>query len=129
MIKDIEKFCKELKDFLKSKGLTQQQVADLFGVSQSYIGSLLNGTNRFGKKVAKQWSEQFGISEAWLLTGEGAMFPGVGVMQNNQNGDNYNGAGFTVHKSDAEYISLLKKKDEQIDRLLSIIENMQINKV
>lgn len=129
MIKDKEKFCEELKKFFRELGLTQEQIAARFGISQQYVASLLNGKNEFGKKAAKRWADEFGISEAWLLTGEGDLITGNNVVLNNENGDNFNGAGFTVHKGDADYISLLKKKDEQIDRLLTIIENMQINKV
>ena len=124
MIKDQKKFCDDLKDFFKSQGLTQQKIAERFGVSQSYVGSLLTGATPIGKKTASKWAKEFGLSEAWLLTGEGDMFGGV-VQQNNQNGDNYQGNGMTVHKGDADYLALLKKKDEQIDRLLAIIEKMQ----
>lgn len=124
MDKDKKKFCDDLKDFFKSRGLTQQKIAERFGVSQQYVASLLNGSNPFGKKVAHKWAEEFGLSEAWLLTGIGDITT-TGVVQNNQNGDNYQGDGMTVHKSDADFLSLLKKKDEQIDRLLAIIEKMQ----
>lgn len=50
------------------------------------------------------------------------------IIQKNKNGDNFNGEGFSVNKADQEILSLLKKKDEQIDRLITIIENMQSNK-
>lgn len=118
-----KKFCDDLKEFFKAQGLTQQSIAERFGVSQSYVGSLLNGTTAFGKKAAHKWAEEFGLSEAWLLTGEGAMV--CGVVQNNQSGDNYQGNGMTVHKGDGDLIDQLKEKDRQIDRLLRIIEKMQ----
>ena len=124
MIKDRKKFCEELRDFMKSQGLTQQMIADRLGISQSYVGMLMSGNKAFGKQAAQTWADAFGLSAAWLLTGEGAISGGV-VHQNNQNGDNYQGDGMTVHKGDADYLALLKKKDEQIDRLLAIIEIMQ----
>lgn len=127
MSKDKKKFYDDLKEFFRKRGLTQQNIADRFGVSQSYVASLLNGTNPIGKKTAKKWADEFGLSETWLLTGIGEPI-NSSVIQNNENGDNYNGAGMTVNKSDAEYLALLKKKDEQIDRLLTIIENMQTKK-
>ena len=47
------------------------------------------------------------------------------VVQQNQSGDNINGHSVTVNKTETDsFIELLKKKDEQIDRLLSIIEKL-----
>lgn len=64
-----------------------------------------------------------GYSSAWLLAGEGSMF--IGNIQRNENGDNFQGDGITINKTNEGFISLLQKKDEQIDRLLTIIEKMQ----
>lgn len=124
MDKDKKKFCDDLKDFFRSQGLTQQKIAERFGVSQQYVASLLNGSNPFGKKVAHRWAQEFGLSEAWLLTGAGDITT-ASVVQTNQNGDNYQGNGMTVHKEDSALIAQLKEKDRQIDRLLRIIEKMQ----
>lgn len=123
MIKDKKKFCDDLKEFFRVRGLTQNDIAERLGVSQSYIGMLMSGNKAFGKNTAQSWAEEFGLSMAWLLTGEGSMFPGN--VQNNQNGDNFQGDGMTVNKTDAEFFALLRKKDEQIDRLLSIIREYQ----
>lgn len=123
MIKDQKKFCDDLKLFFKSQGLTQNEIAERLGVSQSFVGMLLTGRKAFGKTTAQTWADEFGLSAAWLLTGEGAMLGSV--IQNNQNGDNIQGVGNTVNKGDEDYIAMIKKRDEQIDRLLSIIEKMQ----
>lgn len=123
MIKDKKKFCEDLKDFFKAQGLTQQNIAERLNVSQSYVGMLMAGSKAFGKNTAQAWADEFGLSAAWLLTGEGAI--SGAVIQNNQSGDNFQGNGMTVHKEDGCLIAQLKKKDEQIDRLLRIIEKMQ----
>lgn len=123
MIKDKKKFCDDLKEFFKAQGLTQQNIAERLKVSQSYVGMLMSGAKAFGKNTAQTWADEFGLSAAWLLTGEGAM--ACGVVQNNQNGDNYQGDGMTVHKDGEDLREQIKKKDEQIDRLLRIIEKMQ----
>ena len=125
MIKDKEKFSADLKDFFRGQGLSQNDIAARFGVSQSYVGMLMTGKKEFGKNTAQQWADEFGLSVAWLLTGEGDMLQGKLIQQNNQNGDNFQGEGFTVNKGDTEFFALLRKKDEQIDRLLTIIEKMQ----
>lgn len=123
MIKDKKKFCEDLKDFFKAQGLTQQNIAERLNVSQSYVGMLMSGAKAFGKNTAQTWADEFGLSAAWLLTGEGSLT--CGVIQNNQSGDNYQGNGMTVHKGDGSLIDQLKEKDRQIDRLLRIIEKMQ----
>lgn len=79
-----------MKSFFKEKGLTQEKVAELLGVSQAYVNSLFTGSKQFGKKQARRFEELFGISETWLLTGKGEMVIGT-VVQNNQNGNNIHG--------------------------------------
>lgn len=115
----------KLSDLLKSRGLRQEDIAARLGVSQSHVNQLLNGKTPFGKKTASKWAEEFGISAAWLLTGEGDMLYG-GVIQNNENGDNYNGEQIVFKDGDVHgLLAMLQKRDEQIDRLLAIIEKMQ----
>ena len=90
----------------------------------------MNDKKAFGKKQAQKWNELFGLSVNWLLTGEGSV-TNDGVVQNNQNGDNIQGHSVTVNKTEKEYIEIIKrqaeqlsKSQEQIDRLLSIIEKL-----
>ena len=62
------------------------------------------------------------INACWILTGEGEMLNNH-ITQTNQNGDNINGHNVTVNKTEVvQLIELLKKKDEQIDRLLTLLE-------
>lgn len=116
-----------LVEFFKDQGLTQEDIAARLGVSQAHVNQLLNGKTPFGKKTASKWASTFGVSAAWLLTGEGEMLM-AGCVQNNQSGDNFNGEQI-VHKNvdTHDFISLLKKKDEQIDRLLALLEQAQNN--
>lgn len=98
-------------------------------MSQSYVNALLNDKKAFGKKQAQKWNELFGLSVNWLLTGEGNI-TNNGIVQNNQSGDNIQGHSVTVNKTEKDYLEIIKrqseqlsKSQEQIDRLLSIIEN------
>lgn len=63
----------ELRNFFIENGLTQKQVGDALGVAEQTINGLLNGRRKFGKKTALQWQNKFGLSAAWLLTGNGDM--------------------------------------------------------
>lgn len=66
----------KLRNYLKDKGLTQVKIAEVFNVDKGYINQLLTGRKAFGKRTAEEWSDQFGLSKSWLLTGEGDMFGG-----------------------------------------------------
>lgn len=127
----MEKIGEKLSAFFKEKGITQDEIAARLGVSQSYVNALLNDKKAFGKKQAQKWNELFGLSVNWLLTGDGNI-TNNGVIQNNQNGDNIHGNSVTVNKTEKDYLEIIKrqseqlsKSQEQIDRLLSIIENFK----
>ena len=127
----MEKIGEKLSAFFKEKGITQVEIAAQLGVSQSYVNALLNDKKAFGKKQAQKWNELFGLSVNWLLTGEGNI-TNNGIVQNNQSGDNIQGHSVTVNKTEKDYLEIIKrqseqlsKSQEQIDRLLSIIENFR----
>lgn len=68
-----KKFYTDLKSFFKAKGITQQQIGDALGTTQVYVNSILNGRAQIGKSTAKKFHDIYGLSVAWLLTGEGEM--------------------------------------------------------
>lgn len=126
----MEKIGEKLSAYFREKGITQEEIAARLGVSQSYVNALLNDKKAFGKQQAKRWNELFGLSVNWLLTGDGNMLSNT-ITQNNQNGDNIQGTSVTVNKTEKEYLEIIKrqseqlsKSQEQIDRLLSIIEKL-----
>jgi transcriptional regulator with XRE-family HTH domain len=129
----MDRINEKLSDYFKSKGVTQEQLAEALGVSQAYVNALLCGKKAFGKKAAQKWNEKYGISASWLLTGEGEMMSRP-VSQYNQNGDNVCGENVAVEngRSSKDYLAIIKqqaeqlsKSQEQIDRLLTLIERMQ----
>ena len=63
----------KLKDYFYSIGIRQDVLSKELGVSQPYISQLINGKKEVGKKVANKLSKKFGLSQYWLLTGEGEM--------------------------------------------------------
>lgn len=62
----------QIRAYLESKGLQQQDVADRLGISQSAVSAYYRG-KPFGKNAAQKWSDAFGFRPNWLLTGEGSM--------------------------------------------------------
>lgn len=77
----------KLKQYFDSQGIKQVDICNIFGKSKAQISNYLTGKVSFGKKAAKEWSNAFGLSESWLLTGEGEMLredaPQPTVQQNN----------------------------------------------
>lgn len=63
----------ELRKYLADRGLTQEDIAKRFGVTKQAVNQLLTGRKPFGKLNAQRWANEFGLSAAWLLTGDGAM--------------------------------------------------------
>ena len=142
----------ELKNFFSARGISQSQLADDLDVSQQYISRLLTGVAPFGKKTATRFSELYGLSVPWLLTGEGPMMA-ADVQTGNSvsvitHGDNSPAAGgdqrittegtddlrvlreevkngFAALKTEVTALKteIASLKDEK-GRLLSIIENL-----
>lgn len=84
----------KLKDYFCSIGIRQDVLSKELGVSQPYISQLINGKKEVGKKVANKLSEKFGLSQYWLLTGEGEMLRDqstTNIASNNTYGDNASG--------------------------------------
>lgn len=115
----------ELANFFKNKGLSQTDVAKMLGTSPQYISAIFSGRKNVGKKQAVKFEELFGLSASWLLTGKGNMLSTPvhaeeGSVQVIGNASNVN-AGKTIES----LVELLKRKDEQIDRLIRLLEEKE----
>ena len=115
----------ELANFFKNKGLSQTDVANMLGTSPQYISAIFSGRKNVGKKQAVKFEELFGLSALWLLTGKGDMLSTPihaeeGSVQVMGNASNVN-AGKTIDC----LVELLKRKDEQIDRLIRLLEEKE----
>lgn len=61
------------------RGVLQTEMAELLGVSHSHYSKCESGHNSFSAKFLDRFSECTGVSLAWLMSGEGDMYPaGVG---------------------------------------------------
>ena len=65
---------KKLREHFENQGITQRQIAKELNVSFQYINNMFSGTRNFGRKTAQKFQKVYGISSAWLMTGEGEMF-------------------------------------------------------
>lgn len=83
----MEDIIKGLAYYFGNQGIKQKDIAEAMGVSISYINALFTGRKPIGKKAAQKFSELYGISYPWLLTGEGEMLKSSVVNHNVVHGD------------------------------------------
>lgn len=123
-----ENFYIQLKKFFKSKGITQQQVADTLAVRQSYVNLILNGRNPIGRQTAQKLHDAYGLSVAWLLTGEGDMLaqpqPQGGTNINITRGGDVSVSGHHNVNSSAMGADMLERLLEQNQAILA--QNAQL---
>lgn len=120
-----------LRRYIKSKGLTQKEAAQMVGISAPHMANLLNGRDGMGqKKVGKIVAAFPELSESYLLTGKGTLTGG-----NVQHLEHVTNSGQIVNGSimdtDVALRAEVKQLREQLDRereekarLLGIIETM-----
>lgn len=58
---------------IEKSGLTKTAFAERINLSQPHISKLANGTSAPSDRTIADICREFGISETWLRTGEGAM--------------------------------------------------------
>lgn len=107
----------------------QQDFVERIGSDKTTISQIVNNKIMIPNNLFAKIKEAFpDVSIEWIKSGDGELFNSP-VVQTNQNGDNIHGQSVTVNKSETEKLlealdkchELLKKKDEQIDKLLNIL--------
>ena len=68
---------RRIKTVRQEKGMTQAQLADHkdVKVTKNYIYLIESGKAAPAEKLVKDIAKAFGVSETWLLTGEGNKYP------------------------------------------------------
>lgn len=121
-------------EFITYKGLSKRKFQESIGVSNSYIQNISNGISAEVLHRIKEIYPE--LSTDWLITGKGDMLKPIQTVGDISNstvsGVNVSGTEIHISSIDA-YNTLLKivetnqkateKFQEQIDRLISIIEN------
>lgn len=113
---------RRILELVKNKGFKVSKFFGEIGESyENYKGRSLDSSPSIDilEKIRTKIPD---VNIEWILTGEGEMLNNH-ITQTNQNGDNINSHNVTVNKTEVvQLIELLKKKDEQIDRLLTLLE-------
>ena len=131
-----ERIAEILKYAIVNKHVADKgEFAAMLGVNPSTISRYLSGKKIPPESSLRKFNAAFGniFSDQWLLLGVGEMLNGnqpadaialnvhAPVYQNTGNGGNH----VTQNDVNGELLSIIHKRDEQIDRLLTIIENMK----
>ena len=117
-----------LLDFVSYTQLSRRKFQERIGVSNSYIQNI---SESIGADVMNRISNQFPeLNTSWLLTGEGSMLKNTSASSNTAEGRNGNNVNISLTLDKAideiaEQRKLVAKSQEQMDRLIAIIENMQ----
>lgn len=120
-------------EFVKYKGITMKTFEIRCGLSSGYVTSMRKG---FGSdKLSNVLTAFPELNRDWLLYGEGEMLKSnISQTSHGNNSPNIAGNGNNINTSPtldkaideiSEQRKLVAKSQEQIDRLLAIIEKMQ----
>ena len=114
-----------LTAFLRKKGINNSEFGRRTGTSSAYVSSIRQSISTdVLEKIAKAFPD---LNVEWLLLGTGEMYRADTVTQNGHINQNGNGSN-TVNGGEAgELIEMLKKRDEQIDSLISLLERERNN--
>ena len=64
-----------VKEIRKSKDLTMDKFGERIGVTKAAISKIEKGERGVTDQMIKLMVKEFGVSENWLRTGDGEMFP------------------------------------------------------
>lgn len=115
-------FTENLRKFFENKGITQKSIAEELNVAPAYINKLLTGKKAFGKKTAQKFQDLYGLSSSWLLTGEGSMLSESTTAPAASSSTDLSSALNKAMDEIAAQRRLTEKSQQQIDRLLSLLE-------
>ena len=118
-----------LLEFLEASGYSIREFERLIGVSNGAVNHITDTLSANMKdKISAKFQQ---LNMDWLLFGTGTMLIdsqlalGDGSVQNVSGSNNQIGVPQKKFTHESEWFALVAEKDKQINRLLSIIENMQ----
>jgi len=128
---DLQRIRKVINWYIfKEYGRNDTEIATKLGYAKSSFSQILGGKVPVSQNfVEKLCSLDGNINKVWVLTGDGNMFRNDDKKGDISNstivGANVNGNGNKISHNDfASFIELLKKRDEQIDKLIEVINKL-----
>ena len=108
----------DLKRFRKDKKVGQKAIQDLFNCKQSFISALETGRRELNDDHLAKLSEVFGDITPYITPDN------ISVFEFDKNA---NSTSIRTFDEIAEQRKIIVKSQEQIDRLLTILENQTKN--
>ncbi len=123
----------EMRQHFENQGITQKTIAEKLQVSPAYVNKLFLGKKDFGKKTAEKFRDLFGLSQSWLLTGEGPMLAPVSDVPqsptsivNAPHGSQAVGDGARAVNGEGvkECLEIVKQQQESISKLVETVNRL-----
>ena len=112
----------ELREFRKANHLTQLQLGEYLGIGKSFVSSIETGKASIpDEKFTKLLQNDQGWDTS-MLAGKKIRVSGNSNAVNNGRDQNIGHVNEQLTAAILNFQNLLAKKDEQIDRLITIIE-------
>ncbi len=127
-------FSERLIEAINRKGVSRYRIAKDTKITEATLSNYFNGKVRPSRSIVKQLAEYLGVDYYWLLNGE-VRLDTVSDPDGNPSAEKTSGRKTKYNKSDQngvirllesrlkELENQLKKKDEQIDHLIRILES------
>ena len=101
----------------------------MVGLDSGEFNKMMKGQRKITDRTLHKVSDACGVNFDWLLAGDGEMMPPKdGTLIQLTGGGDALKDSVKIEGGSDRWFELMKKRDEQIDRLLTIIENMQKTK-
>lgn len=120
-----------LREYIKVLGISEREFCRRIGVSTSYVNSIRTSIQPDKmKSIGEQFPE---LNPMWLITGDGEMLQRDNINQvSGDSNTTVAGNGNKVTTNDIAgmielqkgYQAMLKEKDAQINKLISVIEKL-----
>lgn len=118
-----EEVGKRIKSFMKEKGLTQTDVAETLGLTQSNVSEMASG-KRDTLRLAELLSDNYDISLDYLIYGENNISKQDDNISNADNSELYHKYAYKVLELFKEYMENERRYQDIISRNQEIMKQM-----